>query len=100
MVYDAAQSGYYNGNNANSGVRGYPFGAASTDLGDARGEDVTDIANFFGLVFTNTIGTSSPNIVYMWANLFTVVNKANVTIAGIKQAQAAKRDYRQPGSCL
>ncbi|RZK31010.1 MAG: RagB/SusD family nutrient uptake outer membrane protein [Hymenobacter sp.] len=87
-VYDAAQSGYYNGNNANSGVRGYPFGAASTDLGDARGEDITDIANFFGLVYSNTIGNSSPNVVYMWANLFTLVNKANVTIAGIKQAQA------------
>jgi hypothetical protein len=88
-VYDAAQSGYYNGNNANSGVRGYPFGAASTDLGDARGEDVADIANFFGVVFPNAISNSSPNIVYMWANLFTLVNKANVTIAGIKQAQAA-----------
>jgi hypothetical protein len=88
-VYDAAQSGFYNGNNANSGVRGYPFGAASTDLGDARGEDVSDIANFFGLVFSNSISNSSPNIVYMWANLFAVVNKANVTIAGIKQAQAS-----------
>jgi len=86
-VYDAAQSGYYNGNNALSGVRGYPFGAASTDLGDARGEDVSDIANFFGLVFANTISNSSANVVYMWANLFAVVNKANVTIAGIKQAQ-------------
>jgi hypothetical protein len=88
-VYDAAQSGYYNGNNSSAGVRGYPFGAASTDLGDARGEDVSDIANFFGLVYANTIGNSSPNVVYMWANLYTVINKANVTIAGLKQAQTA-----------
>lgn len=86
-VYDAAQSGYYNGNNANAGVRGYPFGAASTDLGDARGEDVADIANFFGIVFSNTITNNSPNVVYMWANLYTLINKANVTIAGIQQAK-------------
>jgi hypothetical protein len=87
-VYDAAQSGFYNGPTAASGVRGYPFGAASTDLGDARGEDVSDMAGFFGIVFTNSITTSSPNIVYMWANCYAVINKANATIAGIQQAQA------------
>lgn len=88
-VYDAAQSGFYNGPTAASGVRGYPFGAASTDLGDARGEDVSDMAGFFGIVFTNAITTSSPNIVYMWANCYAVINKANATIAGIQQAQTA-----------
>lgn len=86
-VYDAAQSGFYNGNVG--GSRGYPFGAASSDLGDARGEDVADMAGFFGIVFQNAITTSSPNIVYMWANCYALANKANVTIAGIQQAQAA-----------
>ena len=86
-VYDAAQSGFYNGNVG--GSRGYPFGAASTDLGDARGEDVADMAGFFGIVFTNSITTSSPNIVYMWANCYALANKANVTIQGIQQAAAA-----------
>lgn len=88
-VYDAAQSGYYNGNNATFGVRGYPFGAASSDLGDARGEDVADIANFFGIVFSNNIGNNSPNITYMWDNCYTLANKANVVIAGIQQAQTS-----------
>ena len=86
-VYDAAQSGFYNGNVG--GSRGYPFGAASTDLGDARGEDVSDMAGFFGIVFQNAITTSSPNIVYMWANCYALANKANVTIAGLQQAQTA-----------
>jgi len=88
-VYDAAQSGFYNGNTPASGVRGYPFGAASSDLGDARGEDVADVAGFFGIVYTNAITAASPNIVYMWANLYSVINKANVTIAGVQQAAAA-----------
>ena len=88
-VYDAAQSGFYNGNTPASGVRGYPFGAASSDLGDARGEDVADMAGFFGIVYTNAITAASPNIVYMWANLYSVINKANVTIAGVQQAATA-----------
>ena len=33
--YDAAQSGYYPGNDQR---RGYPFGAASIEQGDMRGE--------------------------------------------------------------
>ena len=86
-VYDAAQSGFYNGNVG--GSRGYPFGAASSDLGDARGEDVADMAGFFGIVFTNSITTSSPNIVYMWANCYALINKANVTIQGLQQATTA-----------
>lgn len=88
-VYDAAQSGFYNGNTAAAGVRGYPFGAASTDLGDARGEDVADMAGFFNIVFANSVTASSPNVTYMWANCYAVINKANVTIDGIRKAQAS-----------
>ena len=86
-VYDAAQSGFYNGNVG--GSRGYPFGAASSEQGDARGEDVTDMAGFFGIVFRNNITASSPNIVYMWANCYALINKANVTIEGLQQAATA-----------
>lgn len=84
-VYDAAQSGFYNGNSG--GSRGYPFGAAAAVQGDVRGEDVADQAAFFGIVYQNNITTGSANIVYMWANCYAVINKANITIAGIKQAQ-------------
>ncbi|WP_223648467.1 RagB/SusD family nutrient uptake outer membrane protein [Hymenobacter psoromatis] len=86
-VYNAAQVGFYNG--TSGGGRGYPFGAASTDLGDARGEDVTDMAGFFGIVFRNNITANSPNIVYMWANCYALINQANVTIEGIQQAATA-----------
>ncbi|MFD1468328.1 RagB/SusD family nutrient uptake outer membrane protein [Hymenobacter caeli] len=83
-VYDAAQSGFYNGNSG--GSRGYPFGAAANEQGDVRGEDVADEAGFFAVVFQNSITAASPNITYMWANCYAVANKANVAIAGIQQA--------------
>lgn len=89
-VYNSAQSGFYDPLNGTAlGVRGYPFGAAANALDDARGEDVTDMAGFFGIVFTNTFTTASPNIVNMWSNCYAVINQANVTIDGIKQAQTA-----------
>jgi hypothetical protein len=86
-VYDAAQSGFYNGNTG--GARGYPFGAAANELGDVRGEDLVDEAGFFGVVYNNQITASSPNIVYMWANCYSLINKANITIEGIKTAAAS-----------
>lgn len=88
-VYDAAQSGYYNGNNPAAGVRGYPFGAAANEQGDIRGEDVMDVAGFFAIVYQHTITTTSANIVYMWANCYSVIDKANVAIAGVQQAAAS-----------
>ncbi|WP_210519585.1 RagB/SusD family nutrient uptake outer membrane protein [Hymenobacter terricola] len=89
-VYNSAQSGFYDPLNGTAlGVRGYPFGAASIDLGDARGEDVTDMLGFFGIVFSNTVTTASPNIVNMWSNCYAVANQANVTIEGVRKAAAA-----------
>ncbi len=87
-VYDAAQSGYYNGNNTSAGVRGYPFGAAANEQGDIRGEDVMDVAGFFAIVYQNSITATSANIVYMWANCYSVINKANTAIQGVQQASA------------
>jgi hypothetical protein len=89
-VYNSAQSGFYDPLNGSAlAVRGYPFGAAANALDDARGEDVSDMAGFFSLVFANTFTSSSPNIVNIWSNSYAVINQANVTIDGIKQAQAA-----------
>ncbi|MBD2714767.1 RagB/SusD family nutrient uptake outer membrane protein [Microvirga sp. STR05] len=89
-VYDAAQSGFYDPLTGGAlAVRGYPFGAAANALDDARGEDVSDMAGFFSLVFTNQITPSSPNLVNMWSTCYAVVNKANVTIDGVRQAAAA-----------
>ncbi|UOQ72085.1 RagB/SusD family nutrient uptake outer membrane protein [Hymenobacter cellulosilyticus] len=88
-VYNAAQSGYYDPLNGQAlAVRGYPFGAAANALDDARGEDVSDMAGFFNLVFANSINPSSPNVVAMWSNLYSVINQANVTIEGVRKAAA------------
>ena len=89
-VYNAAQSGFYDPLNGGAlAVRGYPFGAASCDLDDARGEDVVDMAGFFGLVFTSQITPSSPNLVNMWSNCYALINQANVTIDGVRKAATA-----------
>ena len=89
-VYNAAQSGFYDPLNGSAlTVRGYPFGAASAALGDARGEDVTDMLGFFGLVYQNLITTATPNAVNMWSTSYALINQANVTIAGVQRAAQA-----------
>ncbi|UOQ52861.1 RagB/SusD family nutrient uptake outer membrane protein [Hymenobacter cellulosivorans] len=89
-VYNAAQSGFYDPLNGGAlATRGYPFGAASSELDDARGEDVVDMAGFFGIVYGNSITPSSPNLVNMWSGCYSVINQANVTLAGVRQAAAS-----------
>lgn len=89
-VYNAAQSGFYDPLNGTAlAVRGYPFGAAANELDDARGEDVVDMAGFFGVVYSNQITTASPNVVNIWSNCYALINQANVTIAGVQQATTA-----------
>jgi hypothetical protein len=89
-VYNAAQTGFYD---ALAGgalqVRGYPFGAAATELDDVRGEDVVDMAGFFLIVYGNSITPASPNLVNIWSGCYSVINQANVTIAGVRSAAAA-----------
>lgn len=86
-MYNAAQSGFYDPLNGTAiAVRGYPFGAAATELADARGEDIVDMAGFFGIVYQNTITPASPNVVNMWSTLYALINQANVTIEGVKGA--------------
>lgn len=86
-LYDAAQSGFYDPltGGANQ-TRGYPFGSASTELSDIRGEDVVDMAGFFGIVYLNNVTPGSPNIVNMWSTLFSLINQANVVIEGVRPA--------------
>ena len=90
-VYNSAQSGFYDPLNGSAlAVRGYPFGAAANSLGDARGEDVVDMAGFYGIVYNpSTVTTSSPNVVNIWSNCYALINQANVTIAGVQGAVAA-----------
>lgn len=81
-VYDAAQSGFYLG----GAVRGYPFGAANVSQGDARGEDMLNQAAFYQITYEATYNNASPNNGFMFQTIYNMVNKANLTIDGVKAA--------------
>lgn len=81
--YDAAQSGYYPGNDQR---RGYPFGAASIEQGDMRGEDMLNVQAFFAFTYASTFGTSSPNGRAHWECTYQMINKINICIDGFKLA--------------
>lgn len=78
--YDAAQSGYYPSNNQR---RGYPFGAASIEQGDMRGEDMVNVQSFFLVTYNATYDVTSPNGRAMWEGVYQMNNKINITIEGI-----------------
>ena len=81
-VYDAAQSGFY----ASGQVRGYPFGAASIEQSEMRGEDLNNDQAFYQITYESTQNSTSANQRYMFENLYGLINKANVAIAGITTA--------------
>ncbi len=86
-VYDAAQTGTYDAlNGTATQVRGYPFGAASIEQDDMRGEDMVNVATFYSVTYQNLYSPTSPNNVNMWKELYAVCNKANLAIAGFKGA--------------
>ncbi|QKZ15258.1 RagB/SusD family nutrient uptake outer membrane protein [Spirosoma sp. KUDC1026] len=82
-VYDGGQSGFY----AGGAVRGYNFGAAHLEQGDARGEDMALAATFYGITYQSTYDANQPNNVYYWQNAYAMINRANVVIAGLATAQ-------------
>ena len=83
-MYNAAQIGYYLG----TGARGYPFGAASVQQGDNRGEDVVNAQTFYQLTYTGTYDPSTANNVYMWSDTYRLINRTNIVIQGIETAVA------------
>ena len=84
-VYDAAQSGVYDPLNGGGTVdRGYPFGAAAIEQEEMRGEDCINIQAFFQLTYLSQYSPTTPNNVNMWNNLYAVINKANISIAGFR----------------
>jgi len=84
-VYDAAQSGFY----AGGAVRGYPFGAANIEQGEARGEHMYNSATFYQITYEATYNNVSPNVDYMFQTLYSLINKANLTIVGLHGAASA-----------
>ena len=86
-VYDAAQSGDYDPlNGSGNTIRGYPFGAASIEQGEMRGEDMVNTATFYQLTYLSLYSPVSPNNVNMWINLYRLINKANLSIDGFNTA--------------
>ena len=83
-VYDAAQSGFYNG----AIDRGYPFGAANVAQGDNRGEDVVNIQAFYQITYQATYGPTSANNVNYWNSLYRLINFSNIAIEGLDKAAA------------
>lgn len=83
-MYNAAQRGDYLGQG-----RGYPFGAASIQQGDNRGEDVVNIATFYQLTYTATYDQTTANNVYMWSDTYRLINRTNMIIEGVTNAIAA-----------
>lgn len=81
-VYDAAQSGFYAGGQ----VRGYPFGAASAEQGDMRGEDMLNVAAFFAITYDGTYDPTTANNDFHWQTLYAMINKANLAIEGANKA--------------
>jgi hypothetical protein len=85
-VYNAAELGTYNGSAA--ATRGYPFGAASIEQGEMRGEDMVNVATFYAITYTSTqdASSASANMQNMWVNCYQVANQANTFIDGVHLA--------------
>jgi len=81
-VYNSASVGKYNG----GAGRGYPFGAASIEQSEMRGEDMVNLATFYQLTYETLIDPTTANNLNMWGNLYTLVNEANIFIAGVQKA--------------
>jgi hypothetical protein len=100
-VYNAAAIGQYNAiPTSPNGGRGYVWGAAYVEQGEARGEDVVNMQTFYELTYRSTYDPTTPNNVYYWVDGYRLINRANIMIEGATQAaangvitQAAANDY-------
>ena len=78
-IYEAAQRGFYSG----SVQRGYPFGAASVQQGDMRGEDMYNDQLFYEITYTNTQNPQTANNNGQWISLYRMINRANIVIENL-----------------
>lgn len=84
-VYQAAAVGFYSG----GAGRGYPFGAASTQQGEMRGEDMVNLQQFYLITYEATYSPTTANNVNHWEQLYALINQANVLIEGVQRASAS-----------
>lgn len=104
-VYEAAAIGNYQRDKASA--RGYPFGAASIEQAEMRGEDMLNIDQFYAVTYEAGYNTTSANNVNHWENLYALINQANVLIDGVRTAgeegvidQTTARAYEGEGRFL
>ena len=86
-VYDAAQSSYFV--NGKADKRGYPFGSASIEQEDVRGEDMVNMGNFFMITYQASYNSTAANCVALWKGLYILINDANIAIDGFRKAGAS-----------
>lgn len=84
-AYEAAQQGFYLG----AVQRGYPFGAASTEQGDMKGEDMYNDQLFYEVTYTNAWNATTANNNGMWISLYRLINRTNVVLEGVERALGA-----------
>lgn len=84
-VYQAAAVGNYNG----GAGRGYPFGAASIEQGEMRGEDMVNLQAFYDITYRAVYTATSANNVNHWEQLYALINQANILIDGVQKAGAS-----------
>jgi hypothetical protein len=86
-VYNAAALGQYNAAPTSpNGGRGYVWGAAFVEQGEARGEDVVNMATFYELTYKSTYDPTSANNVYYWVDGYRLINRCNLMIEGTTDA--------------
>lgn len=81
-VYESAQRGFYLG----VVQRGYPFGAASTQQGDMKGEDMYNDQQFYEITYTNAWNPNTDNNNGMWISLYRLINRCNIVKEGVEGA--------------
>ncbi|SKB67877.1 Starch-binding associating with outer membrane [Parapedobacter luteus] len=84
-VYSQAAIGTY----AGGAGRGYPFGAASIQQAEVRGEDVVNLEQFYQITYEATYSTTSANNTNHWDQLYNLINQANLFIEGVRGAESA-----------
>ena len=85
-MYQQAAVGIYDPGTGAGAGRGYPFGGASVEQGEMRGEDMVNLATFYAITYEATYNAASANNANHWEQLYQLINQANVLADGANKA--------------
>jgi hypothetical protein len=88
-MYWQAAVGIYDPGTGPVAGRGYPFGGASVEQGEMRGEDMVNLATFYAITYEATYNAASANNANHWEQLYQLINQANVLADGANKAGQA-----------